>query len=122
MYYSYYDTTTGKKVNNPFTNLIKNETKIKLKYDGEWYDFIVKDINKNSKDKTFTYTLTDLHINELSKNGYEITLDTELMNNIDTAQNLTESILKGTDWTLDEENSDLLPATTDEPLIEFITS
>jgi hypothetical protein len=119
MYYTFVDTITGKKVNNPLVDLIQNETKIKLYYDGEWFDFIVKDIAKNSKDKTFTYTLTDLHVNELSKNGYDITLDTELMNNIGTAQELTTWVLEGTDWELDIDNSDQLPATTEEPLYEY---
>jgi hypothetical protein len=55
---------------------LSNEKKIKLFYkkqyeeEGEWYDFIIKTIQENSQNKTFTYTAKQLYINELGKNGF----------------------------------------------------
>ena len=48
MYKRYVDTITGEEVENPFSNWLVSERKIKLQYDGKWYDFIIKDINENS--------------------------------------------------------------------------
>ena len=44
MYYHYVDNITGETVENPFIKYLSNETKIKLKNDGKWFDFIIKDI------------------------------------------------------------------------------
>ena len=51
LYYSYIDTVTGEKVDNPFVPLISNETKIKVLWKDKWYDFIVKSIVEDSKSK-----------------------------------------------------------------------
>jgi hypothetical protein len=37
-------------------------------------------------------------VTELSKNGFDLTLDTSLMNNMGTIQELGERILKDTGW------------------------
>ena len=55
---------------------------------------------------------------ELSKTGFDIVLDTELQNNMGTAQELTEKVLEGTDWRLDKEGSSNLLQTTEEPVYE----
>jgi uncharacterized protein with von Willebrand factor type A (vWA) domain len=39
----------------------------------------------------------------LSKNGFGITLDTKLMNNMGTAEELAEYVLSETDWDVDSE-------------------
>jgi hypothetical protein len=75
-----------------------NERKVKLKYDNNWYDFIIKDIEEDSEKYLFTYTAIDLYINELSKNGYNIQLDTELQNNMGTINELSSIILEDSDW------------------------
>jgi hypothetical protein len=59
MYYQYIDNETGELILNPLTNLIVNESKIKLKYDNEWFDFLVKNIVKNSTEYSYTYQLVD---------------------------------------------------------------
>jgi hypothetical protein len=59
MYYDYIDTITGEKTHNTFVDYITNESKIKLCYDGEWFDFLVKNKVEDSKTSTYTYTLSD---------------------------------------------------------------
>lgn len=100
LYTNYYDETLKKKITNPFINLLVNERKIKLKLDKKWYDLIITDIQENSENNSFTYTATDLHINELAKNGFNLEFDNELGNNLGTVDELAEKILEGTDWRL----------------------
>ena len=80
MYYQYIDNITGEKIDNIFTKYLINESKLKLHYQNKWYEFIIKTISENSTDKSFTYSAIDYHINELSKNGFGLTLDTNLEN------------------------------------------
>ena len=117
--YKYYD-DNGELVDNPFVGLLVNERKVKLRYDGEWYDFVIKSIQENSENKTFTYTAKDLFINELSKNGFNLQLDTELENNQGTITELAEYTLAETDWQVDKENSDIVQQFNEEALYEII--
>ena len=97
--YKYFDPYSGNEgVINPFAALLVNERKVKLNYDGEWYDFIVRDHSESSEDYTWTYTCTDAFVLELSKNGYNITFDAELNNNQGTARDLAKKTLEGTEW------------------------
>ena len=100
MYYTYVDTETGKRETNPFLNLLVNERKVKVLWKGKWYDLVVKSIQENSGDKSITYTCKDLFVNELSKTGFELEFDNELMNNQGTVQELAGRVLEGTDWKL----------------------
>jgi hypothetical protein len=68
--------------------LIKNETKLKLKYGDEWFDLIVKKCVEDSKNNKFTYTAEDEYVDELSKNGFDIVLDDTLNNNTGTLKEL----------------------------------
>jgi hypothetical protein len=43
----YIDITTGKKTHNYLVDFLYNEAKVKLQYDGKWYDFIVKNISES---------------------------------------------------------------------------
>lgn len=98
LYSKYFNEETGQYENNPFLPFMVNERKVKLKYDDKWYDFIIKDIEEDSIEKSFTYTLIDSYINELSKNGFSIELDTDSENNLGTIDELATTILEGTDW------------------------
>lgn len=118
MYYRYIDNTTGEWVENFFVPLLKNESRIGLNYEGKRYDFIIKNISEQKSNYTFSYQATDLYINELSKNGYGVTLDVELENNTDTVVNLAKTVLDGSGWEVDEENSETIPQLTEEPLLE----
>ena len=98
IFYKYYDEVTEKWERNPFITALNNESKIKLYYDNKWFDFIIKKSQESSDGKSVIYTCTDLYINELAKNGYEVTLDTELENNMNTCTNLADYIIEDTDW------------------------
>lgn len=106
---------------NPFLNLLVNERKVKCFWKGEWYDFIIKNCREDSSGKSITYTCNDVFINELSKNGFNITLDTELENNSGTILELAEYVLDGTDWKLDSNNSDTIQQEKEEPVYEIDT-
>ena len=98
MYKKFVDNITGEKVDNPFSNMLVNETKVKLHYEGKWYDFYVKNIVENSSTYLYTYQLEDVWVQELSKNGYGVTLDEEKRNNLGTVKTLAETVMEGTDW------------------------
>ena len=118
MYKRYTDTITGDQVENPFSEWLISERKVKLWYDGKWYDFIIKDINENSADYLYTYQLEDAIVQELSKNGFGVTLDAELMNNIGNAKELGQSVLNETGWIVD---SEVFIQTVDESLVYLTT-
>ena len=117
VYYRYFDNMTGQLEYNPFMPYLVNERKVKLKYDGEWYDLIIKQIQENSETKAFTYTCKSQFINELSKTGFELEFDNELENNMGTVGYLAEQILEGSDWKLDKVA--LLKQFVEEPLYEI---
>ena len=96
--YKYVDTYTGEEVTNPFVSLLTNESRIKLHYDDKWYEFTVKEHKESSEESSWEYTCTDAFVLELSKQGYNITFDSELNNNQGTAMDLAEQTLKDTNW------------------------
>ena len=99
--YKYFDPYIGNDdIVNPFADLLVNERKVKLHYDDQWYEFIIKDHSESSDGLEWTYTCTDAFVLELSKNGYNITFDSELNNNQGTAAELAKETLKDTDWRL----------------------
>lgn len=61
--------------------------------------FIIKDIKEDITGQFFEFECNDIYINELSKIGTQIVMDTELQNNIGSAQDLIQ-------YVLDESNSD----------------
>ena len=99
--YKYFDPYSGNDgIVNPFAGLLINERKVKLHYNNEWHEFIVKDHTESSDGLEWTYTCTDAFVLELSKNGYDLTFDAELNNNQGTARELAKKVLKNTDWRL----------------------
>lgn len=119
MFYRYYDDEDNTFKLNPFTNLMVNERKIKLSYDGNWHDLIIKQIQEDSQKYTFTYTCQDLYITELSKNGYSLVFDTELENNMGTITELGAEVLKGTEWFVDAEACDVLIQKNEEAVFTY---
>ena len=107
VYSQYWDEQSNQLQWNPFMMYLTNERKVKLKHDGKWYDFIIKNINEDSASKAFTYTCKDLFVNELSKTGFELEFDNELGNNMGTLPELAKRILEGSDWQLKEENRNI---------------
>lgn len=125
MYLFYIDTLTGERVDNPYVKLLVNERKIKIYWDNgqedendKWFDLVVKDISEDSDSNTVTYTCEDLFINELGKSGFELNFSDEANNNQGTIYELATAILDGTDWQLDEKNTDHLLQMQEEALYE----
>ena len=46
--HKYFDYQVQEIVENPFTNYLINERKIKLKFGNDWYDFIIKECTESS--------------------------------------------------------------------------
>ena len=127
MFYKYYDTESGQLLDNPFIKFMVNERKVKLRHgelgasDCKWYDFVIKNIQENSENKTFSYTAKDLFINELSKSGFDIELDTKLENNQGTIWQLGETVLEGSDWQIDDSvEKTIFKQTKEEPLYKIV--
>ena len=101
---NYRDVETGEKITNPFITMLANERRVKLRIgeptdpDVEWYEFVIKNIQESSDSKVCSYTCTDLFLNELSRTGYNTTLDGDLENNIGTPTELATRALTNTDW------------------------
>ena len=94
----YYDANTGQIEENPFAPYLINERKVKLFYDYEWYDFIIKEVEETTEEYTWSYVAYDAFILELSKNGYGVEFSSELNNNLGTALELASKALEDTDW------------------------
>lgn len=115
LYKRYKDNITGETVENPFYGWLANERKVKLNYDGTWYDFVIKNISEPSSNYLYTYQLEDANVQELSKNGFNFIFDAELQNNLGTSEELAAKLLEGTDW--DVGNCDVPVQTIDEALV-----
>ena len=120
--YKYYDEYEDKLITNSFYGYLINERKIKLFYNDEWTEFVIKECEEDSKENIFNYTAKELFSLELAKLGYNVTLDTELNNNQGTIIELAKRVLENTDWQVDEENSDLLVQYVQEPLYRAIVT
>ena len=116
--YRYYDELRDEFIINPFDKFLVNERKVKLYYNNEWSEFLLKERDETSEDYVFKYTAVELFSLELSKTGYDVVLDQSLNNNQGTVIELGKRALKDTDWQVDEDNSDLLQQYVKEPLYE----
>lgn len=116
IFYNYIDNETGEKKENPFLKLLVNERKVKAFWKNKWYNLIIKGIQEDSGNKSITITCKDQFIHELSKTGFGLTFSNELMNNSGSLSELGERTLKGTDWFLDTENTDIIRQTIEEPV------
>ena len=115
LYKRYIDNITGEEINNPFYDQLVNERKVKLQYDGIWYDFIIKNIQENSSTYQYTYKLENALVQELSKNGFSAEFDDS-----GTARELAERVLAETDWKVSE-SSEAFVERIEEALIYLRT-
>ena len=115
--YKYFDPYSEEEVENPFASLLINERKIKLHYEGEWYEFIIKEHSESSEESEWTYSCTDAFVLELSKNGYNIEFNSDLNNNLGTARELTEKTLENTEWQVSD-SGDIFKQYIEEPIYE----
>ena len=116
LYYKVFDPEIMDFSPNPYVPMLTNEAKIKFKFRDNWYDLVVKNCVEDSTNNLFTYTCKDFYINELNKNGFKVQLDSELENNQGSVIELGKTILKDTDWKIDEEKTDVIVETKIEPL------
>lgn len=130
----------GERVNNPLFELLKNEIKLKLRrgeeygfidVDGSinfslleeedtenrWRDFVIKTIDKDSNTHVANIVAKEIFVNELGKNGWSVTLNTELENNYGTVEQLAEKVLDGSDWKVEKGYSPI--ERVKEPLFEY---
>ena len=119
MYKRYVDNVTGEEVENLFYGYLVNERKVKLHYKDKWYDFLIKNISETSTNYLYSFELEDALVTELSKNGFNVTLDPESMNNSGTAKELAEYVLQDTDWSVE---SDVFVQTVEESLVYVTTN
>lgn len=115
---NYINFSTGETETNPFIKYLFNERKIKVKWQSNWYDFVIKKCAEDSGNKSITYTCTDLFINELSKNGYSLEFDNQLQNNIGTAAELATQVLEGSSWQYNSNLSTPIIQRTKGPVYE----
>jgi hypothetical protein len=107
LYTKYVDMISGEEVENPFVNLLVNETKLKLKHNDKWYDLIINKVDDSSEKNICNYSAVDQHILELSKNGFNLVMDQSLFNNSGSLPELSQTVLKDTDWEVDIDNSNI---------------
>lgn len=81
----YFDSEKGDYVKNELLEDLYNERKLKLYYDGDWYEFYVKSIQEDKQFKSImkTITCTDSFIDELSRTGYEVEFSSDLNNSVE---------------------------------------
>lgn len=104
---SFYDSRVGEYVQNEFVEQLYNERKVKFYFKKEWYEFYIKSISDSKIHKALmkTYTCSDAFIDELSRNGYGITFDEELYNNVEEIGTFTNEILEDSIWRYSPENN-----------------
>lgn len=130
----------GERVSNPLFELLKNEIKLKLRRGEEygfidvngsinfslleeedtenrWRDFVIKTIDKDSNTHVANIVAKEIFVNELGKNGWSVTLNTELENNYGTVEQLAEKVLDGSDWKVEKGYSPI--ERIKEPLFEY---
>lgn len=127
MYYQYEEPITGELVHNPIIDLVIDERKVKLKYllDGEtdpWHDFIIKKDDERARDNKYSFTCTGLAANELGKNGFNLEFNIELENNLGTIDELTDEVLKESDWQRDQSLYEPINQITNEALYTTTTN
>lgn len=118
MRYVYND--EGQKYPNPWLNLLVNERKVKVKWNNQWYDFIIKNCDESSDGKSIIYTCEDQFITELSKNGFNLEFAQELGNNQGTAVELAKRVLEDTNWQVAGDT--IFPEEVEEPVYIVDTS
>lgn len=103
----YFDSEKGDYVRNEFVDNLFNERKIKLKFMGEWYEFYIKSVSDSKQFKSYMkkYSCSDAFIDELSRNGYGITFDTELYNNVEEIGTFSRVILEDSIWSYAPEHN-----------------
>lgn len=104
--------------NNPFCEYLANEARVKLYFQDEWNEFIIRSQEKSRDGFEIAYTCEDADALELAKTGYNIEFSSELYNNTGTVEDLAKATLKGSDWEYSED-SDIPVQLVAEPLYQL---
>jgi len=114
----YFDIYSGRMLKNDFVDLLVNKVPIEAVIedengeDKEYFLTLNKRIdNKEGGITTYNYSCSDSFIEELSKTGYQINLNTDLevgANGVGTIHELAQKAVEGTDWVYKKENTDTL--------------
>lgn len=102
-----YKTFTDENGNhdNPYIPYLINERLVKVYWDDEWYDFVIKNVVVDSAAKVYTIQCEDWCVQELSKQGFNLEFDEKLMNNQGTITELASKALENTNWSVDTEHT-----------------
>lgn len=103
----YFDPVKGDYVHNELIDVLYTESKVKLFYKNRWYEFFVKKTDEKKMFKSYmvSFTCNDAFIDELSRNGYGITFDTDLYNNVKEIGDFSEETLEDSIWQYHPENN-----------------
>ena len=103
----YFDPFVGDYVHNDFIDMLSSEVKVKLNYKGKWHEFTIKGVDEKKVLHGIikTFTCQDACIDELARNGYGITYDTELYNNVEEIGDFSRGTLKDSIWRYAPENN-----------------
>lgn len=103
MYDKFID-VNGEITTSIYTGYVFNEAYIKLQYNNDWYDFIVKEITHTHSENgelKYDVSCSMLAIEELSKNGTNLSFSLDEANCIGNIGYFSNLILNGTDWAYD---------------------
>jgi hypothetical protein len=103
----YFDPFVGDYVHNDFIDMLSPEVKVKLNYKNKWHEFTIKSVDEKKVLHGIikTFTCHDACIDELARNGYGITYDTELYNNVEEIGDFSRGTLKDSIWRYAPENN-----------------
>ena len=85
-------------IDNPLASLLRNETKLKLKFQEEWYDLIVQQVEESKVDKVIKCVATDLYVEELAKSGYNINYNVDSNNSVGNIYDLANRAVENSGW------------------------
>lgn len=102
---SFFDSQLGEMVYNDFIDELFAERKVKLFYKEKWFEFYIKNVKEEKKHNSVlkTFSCEDAFIDELARNGYGITFDEELYNNVEEIGTFTEEVLEDSIWEYEPE-------------------
>ena len=98
MFSKYLSDDTKRLESNPFVQLIKNEAILKLYFQQEWYDLLVRNVQEDKINHTIKVTATDVYAEELLKNGYNIEFSADTMNSVGNIYDLADKVVENTEW------------------------
>ena len=108
----FFDENIGKYTYNSIIEHLINKAKIEVRKRDKSYLMVINEIEEKEDNGaiSYSYSCSDVYIEELSKNGYGISFsdDAEMHNGLGTIHEFAEKIIKGTDWEYCKDNTGTL--------------